>query len=45
MTVKKLENGKSVRVILKSSFKLTPRSANTSPFANTAQQTAIKLRV
>ncbi len=51
MTVKKLENGKSVRVELKTSFKLTPRedhnswrAANTAPLANTAGTTAVTLR-
>ena len=40
MTVKRLENGKSVRVELKTAFKLTPREdhnswqvANTAPVA------------
>ncbi len=45
MTVKKLENGKNVKIVLRTEHKLTPQSANTKPYANTAQSTPIKLRV
>ena len=45
MTVRKLENGKNMRIELKSSFKLTPRNANTDPLANTAGITTVKLEV
>jgi|TARA_R100001163_G_C5059288_1_gene195969 hypothetical protein len=45
MTIKKLENGKNVKIVLRTDYKLTPQSANTKPYANTAQSTPIKLRV
>ena len=45
MTVKKLENGKNVKIVLRTEQKLTPQSANTKPYANTAQSPPIKLRV
>ncbi len=45
MTLRKLENGKNIRIELKTSFKLTRRNANTDPLANTAGITTVKLEV
>jgi hypothetical protein len=45
MTIRKLENGKTVKVILNTNFKFTPRNANTEPYANSAQTTSVTLRV
>ncbi len=45
MTIRKLENGKTIKVTLDTSFKFTPRNANTEPLANTAQTTSVTLRV
>ncbi len=45
MTIRKLENGKTIKVTLYTTFKFTPRNANTQPYANSAQITTVTLRV
>ena len=45
MTIRILENGKTITIQLKTDFKFTPKGANTEPFANSAQTTTVTLRV